>query len=40
MVYLTDSLEIISGIYSKEIIDTVDILKAGFPWEEILNSSR
>lgn len=34
--YLPDS-EIIRGVYSKEITDTTEILKAGFSMEEIEN---
>ncbi|MBE8725380.1 hypothetical protein [Flavobacterium hungaricum] len=37
ILYLPDSPEIIRGIYSKEIIDTVIILKAGFSRSEIGN---
>lgn len=39
MKYLPDSPEIVRGIYSKEIKDTVAILKAGFSRADIVNSN-
>lgn len=39
MKYLPDSPEIVRGIYSKQVTDTVTILKAGFSIADIENSN-